>query len=118
MKAHAEREFDIFNLLCHDGVQKDAADLPFDDYLLQEAINDRLDRLGRGRLKTDELIQVLAPETTGLDQFTVAHYANRNIDEEPNIFSKRFYSVEDVKKSLPPKIVEILELLNKESLVF
>ena len=117
MKITATRVFDVFELLCHDSAQQEAADLPFDEFDLQEAINEKLEILCKGRIENNEWIQVASPEDTGLDRFTVAYYADRYQDEEPKIFNHKFRSSEEVKKILPPKVVDILELLNKESLV-
>ena len=115
MKVTAAREFDVFRLLCHDAAREEAADLPFEPFELQEAMNDKLEQLGQGRLGGNEWVQVASPEETGLDRFTVAYSIDRFRDEEPKIFSQKFHSPEEVKESLPPQVVEILEVLNKET---
>ena len=117
MKVTAVREFDIFRLLCHDVFREEAADLPFDCFEMQEVINGKLDELCKGRTEKDEWIQVASPEETGLDRFAIAYYLHRFKDEEPKIFSQKFSSPKEVKMALPSRVVDVLELINKEHLV-
>lgn len=104
MKINSSVTVDVFQLFVHEGYD-------FGQFA-PESIADSLTYMLQGEIE-DGTARVIAPSESGLDRLTLSW---EPYGDEPITLNSRYYSVDDVKRALPPKVVAALEKLNKEDL--
>lgn len=104
MKISGGSDVDVFQLFVHEGYDFG----PFAPESVAAGLNAVLDREIE-----DATARVIPPSESGLDRLTLSW---EPYGGDPEGYNSRYYTVSDVKMSLPQPVVAVLEKLNSRNL--